>query len=748
MKSPTRNCSSCDREFSIFIRPYSCELCHRNNLCSNCAIKFVLSYEPNASYLRLCNACCDKVSHPRSFKSKAKGKSKSSSMWSLASSLMTRDRSSKNTYQSTTSTSIKQQKQERQRQSIDLCQSHSVHLASPPSQPCTYCCCTQNNKFLYKAAVQSGSNPLKEQAPLFPENYDMSSTPNRKSNQKLILQHNRVSVIDDLPDAQSNADETGQDHYYLTMHPLNNLKLPPPRSILSAAPNQVALNLSINKRETLHFVGHLEKTSLCDCYTYMLSKRRQQSTATTLSANEQQQEEDESMPSNVDQANDETHDNPPQPQPQALSPQHMHRVDDTNQYCHCVTFPIVKHKKFKLLRIDLLFDEQEYNHLLSGRSSRFDDKYATINVSLYDHDSHIWTGVQIVKMQQIHAGFHVVSYLSLQCKQSYLKKSVHIVGSMAWRSAVDGSDNVCSPSNSDRLHYPYKHCDIAQLVSILTQQRYDIIDSYEAVVQQRNDTNDHNNNNSNSQPSNAQRAIAANQVNPTSSDSNSHEDPEEQHEKQPFPDNDLVDGGIKTPTKRSQTGHLSIVNQSRQYLADAANANSRGEGIRYQKHAALENNALLPAFSSSGKPPTVEIEEMEKHMLQHEISRIDSMIGAFDAILASFHQHKQSTKATQNTNDEAWDEITTSMTSSFLFNTNEIRDIQAQITDHLTRSRPDRIVSIAEKVNSADLDDIDSGSSKADCVASGILSSTLQQIPVCVSCQRCSRTILLCEPIQ
>merc|ERR1719242_444146 len=86
MSSLNKNCESCNRAFSVFIRPYSCELCNQNRLCSNCARKFVLSYEPNPSYLRLCNKCCDKVSRGNQLSNASaklsKSKPKSNSVWS------------------------------------------------------------------------------------------------------------------------------------------------------------------------------------------------------------------------------------------------------------------------------------------------------------------------------------------------------------------------------------------------------------------------------------------------------------------------------------------------------------------------------------------------------------------------------------------------------------------------------------------------------------------------------------------
>eukprot|EP00483_Globobulimina_turgida_P003688 UN03694 len=126
-----KQCQSCHREFSVFIRPYSCELCNQNKLCSNCARKFVLSYEPNPSYLRLCNKCCEKVSMGNQLQNSSsklsKNKARNNSVWSFASYLM--GRSSKK------HTLTPPPKSSKQLQSIKL------SSYSPPTS-CTYCCST------------------------------------------------------------------------------------------------------------------------------------------------------------------------------------------------------------------------------------------------------------------------------------------------------------------------------------------------------------------------------------------------------------------------------------------------------------------------------------------------------------------------------------------------------------------------------------------------------------------------------
>ena len=97
-------------------------------------------------------------------------------------------------------------------------------------------------------------------APLFPENYNLS-TPKRKEKRNLLFQravdppdqqnlmgveHDRAASRQERrsqPDGdgkvieEPEADESSD--YYLTMHPLNNVKLRAPKSILSAGPNQV-----------------------------------------------------------------------------------------------------------------------------------------------------------------------------------------------------------------------------------------------------------------------------------------------------------------------------------------------------------------------------------------------------------------------------------------------------------------------------------------------------------------------------
>merc|ERR1719474_626722 len=170
------------------------QLCNESKLCSNCARKFVLSYDPKPSYLRLCDKCCDKVSRGNQLNNSSaklsKRKYKNSSMWA---SLF--GRSSKK---------------------------------QPPPPPSV-------------EQSQINNNALKDQAPLFPENY-LLSTPKRKEKLNAIFQrdhdqHPDLSPLAMAPRSRASDDEE-EDNYYLTMHPLNNVKLRAPQSILSAKPNQ------------------------------------------------------------------------------------------------------------------------------------------------------------------------------------------------------------------------------------------------------------------------------------------------------------------------------------------------------------------------------------------------------------------------------------------------------------------------------------------------------------------------------
>lgn len=154
------SCKGCNREFSVFIRPYSCELCNAKNLCSNCARKFVLSYEPNPSYLRLCNKCCTAVSKGNQLNHSSKlTKSKSNGIWPFTSFFGTGS-----------STKYKQQQREQSlSKSINNLSSQNISLDSPPKQSsCTYyyCCSTQNNKYKHNNNDNKcieGINTLKNQ---------------------------------------------------------------------------------------------------------------------------------------------------------------------------------------------------------------------------------------------------------------------------------------------------------------------------------------------------------------------------------------------------------------------------------------------------------------------------------------------------------------------------------------------------------------------------------------------------------
>eukprot|EP01083_Nonionella_stella_P187550 689387_1 len=575
LMSSNKHCRGCQREFSVFIRPYSCELCNQSKLCSNCARKFVLSYEPNPAYLRLCNGCCDKVSKGNQLRHPSKAKSKKDSSWSFSSWIG--KSSSKKQYTSSLPKSSKQS--------------------------------------------QSYTNQLKHQAPLFPENYNMA-TPQRKQKQNMIF---RQRISDDESDHTgpikifSEDDEDTHHDLFRTMHPLNNLKLKPPQSILSVSHNQVALNLSINKSETMHLVGNLEKTALCDCFS--------------------------------------------------SSVKHDIESEDMNRFYRCATIPIIKHKTFKLLRVDLLFDDKEYSNWIGDNT----DKFVSLNVTLYDHQSRMYSGVQMVNIMDS-APYQIIPHISVRCNQTLIKKSVTVVGSMAWKIRNDSLKNEGTLRN-----YPYESRTVSDMISVLSQQRFDIIESYDTVLQQRDQVKD--------------------QVNLEQADDGA---------RKLYPVRYMAeeDGGSHIPTKTNES-----LNNPRQKQ---------------------EGNALVSATCSSKRPGII-AQEMEKNMLQQEISRIESMISGLEAIISRINENPS---AQSTMNNQPFDEIASSVTSSFMFNTNELNEAKSKIADHLNSNRSNPSKQHRSNKETEDEKKV------VNCHQNASLPTI---IPVCLSCQRCSRTIMLLE---
>eukprot|EP01084_Bolivina_argentea_P191512 328973_1 len=565
--SSNKLCQSCHREFSVFIRPHSCELCNQSKLCSNCARKFILSYQPNPTFLRLCNKCCEKISRGNQLKNSSKlskNKAKNNSVWSFASSLIG------------SSKSLKQSK-------------------------------------------NSSTNPLKDQAPLFPDNYNLS-TPQRKEKQNIIF---RNCIDSTNNNNQQNINIDDENNSYRTMHPLNNLKLKPPKSILfnlekTKSKNQFALNVSINRDETQYYIGNLDNTSLCDCFLQ-----------------------------------NDTHDD---------------NITDNgiivNKFCYCIIV-YIKHRIFKRLRIDLLFNESK-------------EQYISMNVCLYDNTSKIWSGVSIVEINKIKP-YKIVSKLHVECNQTLIKKSVTITGSMSW--IIDSNKN---ETEYNHYQYPYKGCNISQMISVLTQQRFDIIDSYSTVIQQRNELN------------NLLKSDRKNQIHSIEKNENPKLYPHQISQE---------DGGSNgKPTKRNVT--------------------FKNENNQNKQNKECDHN----------------ISELEKSMFQHEIARIDSMILGLENTLYAIQNNTNNNKQKKM----EFDEITSSVASSFMLHTNEINKQKLEIADHLHNGKNIELEHIfndkltTNKKQNGICDNIEKNKSDVP----------LSNVPVCFLCQRCSRTIILCQKIE
>jgi len=587
----------------------------------------------------------------------------------------------------------------------------------------------------HKPAVQS--NPLKDQAPLFPENYNLS-TPRRKEKLNLIFQRrdqaprssaSPLAVARGGPALVDDDDDDG--NHYLTMHPLNNVKLRAPRSILSAQPNQLALNVSINRGKSRHYVSSLDKTSLCDCFSYILRRsRRAQRTAasddnkavaetTSHSATELEAEADV-----ADEAAMHS---------EAQRDEEYGR--NSNTFCHCVTVPI-RHSKFKLLRVDLLFDPREYAQIVGAQPA--EQQLVALNVLLHDHESRIWSGVQMASIRR-KSGFLLIPRLSVQCNQTLLGKAVAVVGSMAWRLSDEATE---SEADAARKWYPYRCSSVSEMIAVLTQQRLDIVDSYDTVLQQRNTAMAHG-------VDDADGAVLArnaplNQVHPKQNGKDlaadavlgdprdaeqrplAEAEPIEQGdaemarraqiERRRCPAAEQSDGGSNVPTKRSEL----------------AAAEEVAVAPRREQSERKKDNVLLTT-ASAPKHPGIVVEEMEKHMLNEEVARIESMIMGLEAAEAAIHRN--------DVDHRRFDELTASLSSSMMFSTKELNRARSKISDHLTKepqhggAQP--LIPNEKPVKQE--------AAKGEEPQTKEKAKVSRAVPVCLSCQRCSRTIMLCQ---
>ena len=490
----------------------------------------------------------------------------------------------------------------------------------------------------------------------------------------MLLQSNMAMNINTDPlliknesDEQPNHNPD-DDNYYLTMHPLNNLKLKPPKSILSVSPNQMAINVAINKGETMHYIGSLDKTSLCDCFSYNLPKET-------------------GSKCNTEQSSD----------------------DQSNRFCHCVEIEI-KHKKFNRLRVDLLFDESEYEQVMDDKE--YNEQYAIINVVLYDNESRIWSGIQLVKINEILNEYRIISKLSLRCSQTLLKKSVTIIGSLCW-SITSHADIHQNNKEQSEYMYPYKSCSLPQMILILGQHRYDLINSYETVKQQRNSAK-------NSKKNSLEPVVRQHQIHPNGE----HCLDKQMDDLKLFPD-----GGSNKPTKRNSTRSIANPTLFSVVIDD-----------KYVE------NALLGSTSFSKNPGFV-VEEMENELLQKEVARIDSMVLGAEHALFAVNNGKSSENLQNKRDSPLFPEMTTSLTSSYMFGANELQNVKTKIAEHLSEQKKnvDDENVLQEPVNSQESDE---NVEKKERVESEYDVSALRAIPICLSCQRCSRTILLCQQIE
>merc|ERR1711971_1157632 len=143
-------------------------------------------------------------------------------------------------------------------------------------------------------------------------------------------------------------------------------------------------------------------------------------------------------------------------------------------------------------------------------------------------------------------------------------------------------------------------------------------------------------------------------------------------------------------------------------------------------------------------------EEMEKGMLNEEVARIESMIAGLETAVCAINEGQSAANRRQ------YEEVTTSLSSSLMFNTNELNRAKLQIADHLTKSRESSNAHFAQPLVHRDREqqnnENESDKSKANdenedinANANGSSSAPIRPIPVCLSCQRCSRTIMICH---
>merc|ERR1712129_190900 len=169
---------------------------------------------------------------------------------------------------------------------------------------------------------------------------------------------------------------------------------------------------------------------------------------------------------------------------------------------------------------------------------------------------------------------------------------------------------------------------------------------------------------------------------------------------------------------------------------------------------AKASNALLAKEKSKSKATTTTAksvgiaEEMEKGMLKEEVARIESMIIGLETAVCAIHEGQGAA------NERQYEELPSSLTSSLMFNTNELTKAKLQIAEHLTKSRESSNVHFAQPLmhshseqNNDENEDGNVQKEKENCENEDVHTSSapIRPIPVCLSCQRCSRTILICH---
>ena len=322
---------------------------------------------------------------------------------------------------------------------------------------------------------------------------------------------------------------------------------------------------------------------------------------------------------------------------------------------------------------------------------------------------------------------------------------------MAWRISDDATDH---EADGVRKWYPYRWCTISQMISVLTQQRFDIVDSYDAVIQQRNSAQSGKGNDS----GNVNKRNALNRVVPNRESSAKVLDPddifsdEQEAEQKPLtePEPNAMaqgdaervhrakraqrlypaaqsDGGSNVPTKREE---LEVVCSSKE---DVVGPHGQQRQQQQPQQRGQKGNALLTTASSS-KHPGIMVEEMEKHMLNEEVARIESMIMGLETAVAAIQE-------TESAVIHRFDELTESVSSSMMFSTNELNRARSKITDHLSRMKEDdEIQPLIPPIPKPKQPEAVKVKQKERGKA-----MTTRAVPVCISCQRCSRTIMLCQ---